>query len=823
MGWTRGVNAPLAGLAVLAMVAIGIPGCPAEEEPDDDTIADDDDDSVGATDLDGDGWTVDDGDCNDDDPTVHPGAEEIPYDTIDQDCDGADLTDVDGDGCGVLDGDCDDDDPTVHPDAEEIPYDGIDQDCDGADLTDVDGDGYDGYEVGGGDCDDDKPDVHPNAEETCDGVDADCDGQLELWGESDADGDGWVYCQGDCDDLDASLTPADADGDSYSTCQGDCDDADASVNPSVAEIADGLDNDCDGTVDEGIIVCTITVPTDHTTIQAAIDASENGDVVCVNAGTYVENIDFTGKAIEVRGVDGRALTVIDGDAAGPVVTIASSEGADSILHGLTLTGGRATNGGGLFIDGASPTVSAVAIDDNSSDNNGGGAYVYSSGVSMNDVSVTDNSALDGGGGLYVRESAGALFTGLTVDYNTADDTGGGIHIRSGSSIGVFDLVVSSNVARHDGAGIYIDGESMTIDLSDAVIFGNTTLWSNGGGIYKEGETDLYASDLVVMGNRARQIGAGIHIRNPGQQFSGLVVANNTSFGYEGAAGMDGIYADETTITDALFIANHATNSPGGGLGLWDSDYVEMNNVAFIQNEANKGGGLFANGSGHSVTNGLFVANSGGGLYLDHCGMTLVNTSILGNYSDDYPAGGIYAESSSATVENSIFAGNSSTGTGGIYVHSILIVTNTVVVDNQGAYYGGGVQGHHSGTYIFSNNDVYSNSPDDYHDIDDPTGTDGNISVDPLFLDLSSPDPLDWDLHLDLSSALIDAGDPTILDPDGSPSDIGAFGGPNAATWDLDQDGFPSWWQPGPYDSATYPDEGWDCDDLDPTVHPGAGC
>jgi len=79
------------------------------------------------------------------------------------------------------------------------------------------------------------------------------------------------------------------------------------------------------------------------------------------------------------------------------------------------------------------------------------------------------------------------------------------------------------------------------------------------------------------------------------------------------------------------------------------------------------------------------------------------------------------------------------------------------------------------------------------------------------------------LHLSPASSSVVAGAPGVLDPDGSPSDIGAFGGPGAAGWDIDRDGYPLWWQPGPYDPATYPGLGLDCDDLNPDVHPGAGC
>jgi len=68
---------------------------------------------------------------------------------------------------------------------------------------------------------------------------------------------------------------------------------------------------------------------------------------------------------------------------------------------------------------------------------------------------------------------------------------------------------------------------------------------------------------------------------------------------------------------------------------------------------------------------------------------------------------------------------------------------------------------------------------------------------------------------------VDAGDPALHDPDGSPSDIGAFGGTDASNWDLDRDAWPSWWLPGDYDPITSP---WkDCDDQDAAVYPGSGC
>ena len=70
--------------------------------------------------------------------------------------------------------------------------------------------------------------------------------------EADADGDGDWSCT-DCDDTDPLLNIQDIDGDGDTSCAGDCDDLDPNVRGGLPEIADGIDNDCDGTVDEGTI------------------------------------------------------------------------------------------------------------------------------------------------------------------------------------------------------------------------------------------------------------------------------------------------------------------------------------------------------------------------------------------------------------------------------------------------------------------------------------------------------------------------------------------------------------------------------------------
>ena len=98
---------------------------------------------------------------------------------------------------------------------------------------------------------------------------------------------------------------------------------------------------------------TINVPGDQPTIQAGIDASFDGDIVLVQPGTYVENINFNGKAITLGSLFYTtqdtiyiSQTIIDGNQNGSVVIFENEEDSNSVITGFTITNGLADYGGG---------------------------------------------------------------------------------------------------------------------------------------------------------------------------------------------------------------------------------------------------------------------------------------------------------------------------------------------------------------------------------------------------------------------------------------------------------------------------------------------
>ncbi|AEI63997.1 regulator of chromosome condensation [Corallococcus macrosporus] len=264
-------------------------------------------------------------DCDDASAGVRPGASEV-CDDVDNNCNGAvdeGLTfqawyrDADGDGYGAPTqstqacsqpggyvsnaSDCNDASASIRPGASEV-CDGTDNNCDGAVdegvgstwYRDADSDGYGnpgqstqacsqpgGYVANSTDCNDTTSGARPGGTESCDGVDNNCNGSIDegvgsIW-YRDADGDG----NGNA----SQSTQACSQPSGYVANATDCNDASATIRPGAAEVCDGADNNCNGSIDEGLTFQAWYRDADGDGYGAPTQSTQ----ACSQPGGYVSN------------------------------------------------------------------------------------------------------------------------------------------------------------------------------------------------------------------------------------------------------------------------------------------------------------------------------------------------------------------------------------------------------------------------------------------------------------------------------------------------------------------------------------------------------
>tara|TARA_Y100000589_G_scaffold331925_1_gene387942 strand:- start:826 stop:1872 length:1047 start_codon:yes stop_codon:yes gene_type:complete len=219
------------------------------------------------------------------------------------------------------------------------------------------------------------------------------------------------------------------------------------------------------------IADTINVPGDFGWIQGAINASSNGDVIKIAAGTFNESgIRLNGKAITIEGTlneDGSLVTIIDGgcteeeaeDGAGcSVFMIIDGEGPDTILRYLTITGGAGTSvyfgsdtplGGGITIANSSPRISTCIIRDNWSSTNGAGIHCNNSSASIESCLISGNGCWEEGGGLACVNNSNVLITNCTFSGNGTADGGGAAGIGDTSNAKFSLCTFTNNTSADD--------------------------------------------------------------------------------------------------------------------------------------------------------------------------------------------------------------------------------------------------------------------------------------------------------------------------------------------------------------------------------------
>jgi hypothetical protein len=223
------------------------------------------------------------------------------------------------------------------------------------------------------------------------------------------------------------------------------------------------------------------VPDDYPTIQAAVNACTNSDVVVVEPGIYTgpgnRDITLGGKLITVRSIDPADPNVVnntvidcEGQARGLVFYMA--EGADSTVSGLTITNGYALLGGGIYCyNSSSPTVTNCVITANSAVFGGAIACANSNTrPKISNCKITANTALFGGGGIYCSGASPEIRNCVIIGNSSL--YGGAIYSHNAGYPVITNCTISANAASSSAGGIYCYASS-NLTISNSILWGNT--------------------------------------------------------------------------------------------------------------------------------------------------------------------------------------------------------------------------------------------------------------------------------------------------------------------------------------------------------------
>jgi PKD repeat protein len=277
----------------------------------------------------------------------------------------------------------------------------------------------------------------------------------------------------------------------------------------------------------------IYVPTDVSSIQAAIDAAQAGDEIIVASGVYMETIDFLGKAITLKSAEGPLLTIIDGsNSIGSVIQTVNGEGPDTIIEGFTVTGGNVSdNGGGMLNIGTSPTVRHMIFTDNHAGDRGGGMYNRNANPLVEDSLFEGNSSGAMGGGMFNIEGSQPIVVRSRFTANTSHK-GGGMRNYLNSDAFVSESIFSLNVAESEGGGMD-NRKNSNVTVMNTMFIGNTA--GDGGGAMHnyagraEDTGDQLFVNLLIVGNTAPS-GAGIRNNDESPIMINVTVADNEGVG-----------------------------------------------------------------------------------------------------------------------------------------------------------------------------------------------------------------------------------------------------------------------------------------------------
>ncbi len=491
------------------------------------------------------------------------------------------------------------------------------------------------------------------------------------------------------------------------------------------------------------------------------------------------------------------------------------DSSPTIANSTIVGNSSGSKGGGLYLANSSPTITNSTITGNGAFSGGGGLYEWGSSPTIANTIVAFNSSgvLVGDDGAAPTLRSNCVYGNDHYDYSGVSDPTGidgnistdpelanlqyeNVHIQPDSPC------VDAGDSAYAWGDLDIDGEPRVLPLGGIVDIGadesDGTKWAKGpnaivrvsteGDDTNDGSAWALAKRTIQAGIDAASVRRGdVWVR--GGTYEERIMLKSYAYLYGGFAGAETMRDERDLVTNVTtidgqqlgpvvaaqrffrastidgFMITGGSVGSGGGFHLRYSSPTIANNTITGNRASSLGGGLFLSGSSSMISNNTITDNSaerkGGGACLVRGSPTIMNNTVFGNSADEN-GGGLHMYESSPTIANNTIVGNASRlRAGGISMEaSVPTIVNTIIAFNS------------SGVYrLYSApalryNCVYGNTAYDYW-ANDPAGTDGNVSVDPLFV--RDPEPgLDglWgtddddygDLHLSLDSPVIDAGD-----------------------------------------------------------------
>jgi len=264
------------------------------------------------------------------------------------------------------------------------------------------------------------------------------------------------------------------------------------------------------------------VPLDFATIQDAINAASNGDIIEVSPGTYTGDgnwdIDFKGKAITLRSSSGPGQTTIDCAEGHRGFYFHTREKQHSVLRGFTIKGAVLSGseipsensnwnpspahpvGGGIFCENSSPSIIDCVIKQCSAELGGGIGSVGGSPQIFN-CTIEQCGAGGFGAGIGLIKGSNARIVNCTIKRNTGSNNSvaGGVYcLQSRLKMAGCDISFNNAQGNAHGGGIYCGGSSTQAALEHCIVSNNNA--QTGGGIFSDSYADLDIINCTIADN-----------------------------------------------------------------------------------------------------------------------------------------------------------------------------------------------------------------------------------------------------------------------------------------------------------------------------------